>query len=106
MEEDDARPASRLNLELGTKSVQRGTPLQVRGHIRAGGKDCAYARIDIALRTAMGELIPVGSVAANADGEFDAEVTVAPHVPLGDYRVHASSPGTTMCAPSSHRSTP
>ena len=89
--------------ELGGE-VKRGAPLKVAGQVEADGSGCSFARVDVALRSSAGGLLPLGAVATDAAGRFAGSVTVALTVPVGDYDVVVSTPGDSRCGPGSSAS--
>jgi hypothetical protein len=101
----DQRPVPEFALgELGGE-VRRGAPLKVSGRVEADGSGCSFARVDVALRTSAGQLLPLGALATDNSGRFAGSVTVALSVPVGDYDVVVSTPGDSRCGPGSSTDT-
>jgi hypothetical protein len=101
----DSRPAPAFALSEPGGDVRRGAPLQVAGRVEADGSGCSFARIDVALRSADGRLLPLGALATDDAGRFAGSVTVALTVPVGDYDVVVSTPGDSRCGPGSSAAT-
>lgn len=100
----DSRPEPAFVLkELGGE-VKRGAPLKVAGQVEADGSGCSFARVDVALRSTAGGLLPLGALATDDAGRFAGSVTVALTVPVGDYDVVVSTPGDSRCGPGSSAS--
>jgi hypothetical protein len=90
-----------LALNAPGGAVRRGALLQVAGrYATREGAPCAGARVDIALAPPAGERVPLGSLPTASDGAFAGSVTVRFDMPVGEYRIVASSPGTAECAAS------
>ena len=81
--------------------MKRGAPLKVVGQVEADGSGCSFARVDVALRSSEGRLLPLGAVATDESGRFAGSVTVSLSVPVGDYDVVVSTPGDSRCGPGS-----
>ncbi len=98
----DSRPAASLAVTVEAHDVQRGEPLKVTGRVQADGEACERARVDVALRSQGGSLIPIGSLAADGSGRFAGSVVVPlGRVEVGDYDVVVSTPGDAHCGPGS-----
>lgn len=101
-ETSDPRPAAELTVDSRARDVMRGEPLELRGRVAAGGEPCARARVDVTLRAASGGDIPIGSLAADADGRFSGSVVVPlAQLAVGDYELTVSTPGDARCGPGS-----
>ncbi len=97
----DSRPAPAFELKELGGDVKRGAPLKVVGHVEADGSGCSFARVDVALRSSEGRLLPLGALATDDAGRFAGSVTVALSVPVGDYDIVVSTPGDSRCGPGS-----
>jgi hypothetical protein len=89
-------------IELGTPSgdVRRGGRIHVRGNVAADGEACPSARVDLALRSRDGQSFVLGSLPTDAEGRFDAELTIPLELEVGDYSLAASTPGAGECGAS------
>jgi transglutaminase-like putative cysteine protease len=93
----DPRPASTVAVAITDTVVHRGSPLHVRGTVRADGEACAHVTVELSLRDPQsGKNVRVGTLATRDDGAFEGAV-VATGMPLGDYELHAETPGDTRC---------
>src|SRR5690606_39128426 len=75
---------SHATLDLGHQAIRRGHPLRVMGRLEAGGVACAFGRVDFALRTDQGRVIPLGSLPTDERGAYAGEVVVPADVPVGE----------------------
>lgn len=91
-------PAS-LRATVGAARVKRGHVVQVRGEFRSDSGPCPHARVDVQLAVLGRKPLHVQSLATDADGRFDHGVTIPMDMPVGEYRVVLSSPGSVVCAP-------
>ncbi len=97
---DDGRPGAEIALELGAAEARRGAVVRVKGSVQADGDPCSFARVDVALRTKGGDGILLGAVPTDADGRYDATLTIPLYLEVGDYSVSASTPGAGRCGAS------
>ena len=74
--------------------------IRVNGTVRADGDPCAFARVDVALTSKRGDSVLLGAVPTDAEGRFDATLTVPLHLEVGDYSVSATTPGAGRCSAS------
>ncbi|MBK8996878.1 MAG: transglutaminase domain-containing protein [Myxococcales bacterium] len=93
----DDRPASKLGVVLKNGSVKRGEPLAVAGRVESDGDGCRGVRVDFALRSESGKLIPIQSLSAGDDGKYDGAIVVPPNLEVGDYELVVSTPGDARC---------
>ncbi len=100
-----ATPRGPAQMSLGPveHAVRRGEPLHLEGSLEQHGRPCAGARVDVALRRAGADPIPLGSLPTGADGRFAGAVTVRLDLEVGEYDVVASTPGTLTCGPAEAR---
>jgi hypothetical protein len=77
--------------------VRRGDPLAVKGKVESDSKGCEGVRVDFALRTASGRVIPIQSLSTGANGSYDGAIVVPPGVDVGDYELLVSTPGDSRC---------
>lgn len=96
---DPAQPSAQIRLALPRPETRRGEALAVSGSVLTpDGEPCAYVRVDLALRTAQGTLIPMQPLPTRADGSFDGHVVVPIQgVDVGEYDVVATTPGNAHC---------
>jgi hypothetical protein len=96
----DERPRAAIVLELGSREARRGEPLAVSGTVTARGEQCGHVRVDLALRTEHGSVIPLQPLPTEADGSFSGRVVLPMQgVDIGEYDVIASTPGNARCGP-------
>jgi hypothetical protein len=97
----DLRPASDVTLGLREPRAVRGARLPVFGVIEAAGDRCSLARVDLHLRpkasSGRTEAIALGALVTGEDGRYDGQVAVPYGIPVGDYDVVASTPGSYRC---------
>lgn len=93
----DDRPASKVAVVLKHGSVKRGEPLSVAGRVQSDGDGCRGVRVDFALRSESGKLIPIQSLSAGDDGKYDGAIVVPPNLEVGDYELVVSTPGDARC---------
>jgi len=79
-----------IALSLDRAQTRRGRPLQVSGVVRREGGVCASARVDLAWVQEGGAMTSLGSVATDAEGRFEGQVSVPPGTPPGDGVVRAT----------------
>ncbi|MBK7581270.1 MAG: transglutaminase domain-containing protein [Myxococcales bacterium] len=93
----DERPASKLGVNVKSGQVRRGEPLAVVGRVEADGEGCRGVRVDFALRSDSGKLIPIQSLSAGEDGKYDGAIVVPPNLEVGEYELVVSTPGDARC---------
>jgi hypothetical protein len=91
---------SEVSLDLGHQAIRRGHPLRVLGHLKGPGSQCGFGRVDFALRTTEGRIIPLGSLPTDAQGAYAGEVVIPLEVPVGEHHIQVTSPGAPGCGPS------
>jgi transglutaminase-like putative cysteine protease len=95
--DDDHRATSAVAITLGDAVIHRGVPLHLRGSVRADGEPCAHVAVELSLLSPSSDRsIPLGTLATGDDGTFEGAVVPA-GVPLGDYELHAETPGDARC---------
>jgi hypothetical protein len=97
---DDERPAAEIALDLDATEARRGMVVRVKGTVRADSDPCPFARVDVALTSKRGDSVLLGAVPTDAEGHFDATLTVPLHLEVGDYSVSATTPGAGRCSAS------
>ena len=90
---------AKIELSLERDDVRRGMPLRVTGRVSNGAGACAQARVDLSVNGPNGEIL-IGSLPTDADGRYDSRVTIPFDIDVGDYTIHASTPGTASCGAS------
>jgi len=95
--EDDSRPSAHVEARLGSAQVRRGEPISVAGRVDADGDGCRGVRVDFALRSESGRLVPIQSLSAGDDGRFDGAIVVPPNLEVGEYDLVVSTPGDARC---------
>jgi hypothetical protein len=98
--EDDERPRANIVLQVGSTATPRGASIQISGVVEAEGEPCAYARVDVSLRSGVGQETWLGAFPTDAGGRVDGRVTVPFDIDVGDYKVIARTPGTGRCGAS------
>lgn len=93
----DERPPAKLGVSLQSGSVKRGDPLAVSGRVEADGDGCRGVRVDFALRTESGKLIPIQSLSAGEDGKYQGAIVIPPNLEVGEYELVVSTPGDARC---------
>lgn len=98
----DTRPPSVVTLDRDVlhKDVLRGAALEVSGTVRAEALPCSFNRVDISLEGTDKKLYPIGALPTLEGGRFSGKLTVPSSVPVGDYRIVATSPGGGACGKS------
>lgn len=71
-----------VKLTLASGEAKRGALIGVRGSASRKGDPCRLARVDLFLTSPSGAR-PLGSVATDASGRFDGQVTLPSDVPTG-----------------------
>jgi transglutaminase-like putative cysteine protease len=104
--EHDDRPASTITLSVTSSDVRRGTPLQVRGGVRADGDPCPHLSVELWLREGRGpgRALPagmrtglLGTLATDDAGDFSGSIVVPGATPIGEYDVVARTAGDARC---------
>lgn len=80
--------------------VQRGQSLGVSGRVESVEGDCGSVQVDLLLVRGTSR-VSIGSTATDRDGRFATRVTVPAGIPVGDYHLELSSPGSKRCPPAS-----
>jgi hypothetical protein len=93
---DPTLPASRVELELGDKSVRRGQNLRVFGKV-TGAQTCRNVRVDVVLKPEDTTARVIGSLSTDDEGGYDGVVVVPRDLPTGDYSVVVSTRGDRRC---------
>jgi hypothetical protein len=101
--QDDSRPESLLSLKVDASDVRRGEPLVVSGRVSADGEGCPRVRVDFALKSGAGTVMPIQSLSADGEGRYSGAIVVPLGVDVGDYEVLVSTPGGERCGPGSPR---
>ena len=98
---DDGRPRSEIELTLANAEARRGTVVHIKGSVHADDEPCSFARVDVALQNGTsGESVLLGAVPTDAEGRYDATLTIPLYLEVGDYAVTASTPGAGRCGAS------
>lgn len=84
-------------LTLERERTLRGRPLRVSGSVRRENGVCASARVDLSWVRTGGAQTALGSVATDAEGRFEGQVSVPPGTAPGEGVVRATLGGP--CAP-------
>jgi transglutaminase-like putative cysteine protease len=97
VQDDGRRPRAALALEVESRDIRRGDPLQVSGQVSADGEPCARVRVDFELVASDGRKIPIQSLSADERGRYKGAVIVPLGVDVGDYELSVSTPGDARC---------
>ena len=76
--------------------VFRGLALKLSGRVRAEGRGCEGARVDVVIRVAEEERV-VGALSTDARGVYDGSVVIPPSVPTGDHELYVRTLGAGHC---------
>jgi hypothetical protein len=76
--------------------VFRGLALKLSGRVRAEGRGCERARVDVVIRVAEEERV-VGALATDDRGVYDGSVVIPPSVPTGDHELYVRTLGAGHC---------
>lgn len=92
-----ARGHSRITAALSTPAdLLRGQALGVSGRIESADGHCGGVRLDFAL-VQQSRRFPVGTTMADSGGQFSASMLVPGNMPVGNYELSISSPGSKDC---------
>ena len=86
-------PQGSVALNAGAARAERGKGLFVSGQVSQGRQACSTARIDVVLGGAKGELIPLGTLVSDEQGQFRGHLVIPWNAPLGHHTVMASAAG-------------
>lgn len=76
--------------------VFRGLALKLSGRVRAEGRGCERARVDVVIRVAEEERV-VGALSTDERGVYDGSVVIPPSVPTGDHELYVRTLGAGHC---------
>ncbi|HEV8551457.1 MAG TPA: transglutaminase domain-containing protein [Polyangiaceae bacterium] len=91
---------AKVEVTVTDAETRRGARLHVKGAVVADGDACPSARVDLALRAGGGNAYSLGSLPTDAQGHFEAELTVPLGLEVGDYSLVATTPGAGACGAS------
>ncbi len=92
----DTRPPTDVTLEVLDSDARRGGAFHVRGALTADGDPCADTPVTITL-ISNSTAFPIGSVATDEHGRYDASITLNMSLAVGEYDVRAFTLGNTRC---------
>jgi hypothetical protein len=96
--ERDDRPSSTLSIAVGDAEALRGTPVRLRGAVRADGEACGHVAVEFSLRDVKTQKqLALGTLATGDDGTFSGGLVLPASIPLGDYDVIAETAGDVRC---------
>jgi hypothetical protein len=84
-------------LRSNATTAERGKGLFVSGTALIGGATCRGARVDVALSSADGARLPLGTLVSDAEGQFQGHLVVPWSAALGKHSLLADVSGT--CGP-------
>jgi hypothetical protein len=92
----DTRPRTDVTLEVLDADARRGGAFHVRGALTADGEPCAATPVSISL-VSNGVGVPIGTLATDEHGRYDASITLLMSLAVGDYDVAAFTSGSARC---------
>lgn len=97
--EKDDRPPSTITVTVTDPDAHRGSPLHVRGDVKADGERCGHVVVELYLRDARDprRLLLLGTAATAPDGGYVAAIVIPGSTPLGDYDLVARTQGDAHC---------
>jgi transglutaminase-like putative cysteine protease len=96
----DDRPLSKIVVNGSEREVFRNQALHLKGHVEADSERCGNVRVDVLLLLSnTTREIQLGSLATNAQGDFDGAVVVPFTISVGQYNLVLATPGTDRCGP-------
>jgi hypothetical protein len=96
----DTRAPTTISLTLLEPDARRGAAFHVRGKLVSDGDPCPDTPVVIALYSRAG-VTPIGTVATDEKGAFDASITLLTTITPGEYDVRAYTQGSSRCGPGS-----
>jgi hypothetical protein len=84
---------SHVSFARGPKNAERGKALFVAGLVTAGGRSCADMSVEIELSDAKGNLMPLGTLISDPNGNFAGRLTVPWNAGLGEHTLRARALG-------------
>lgn len=92
----DTRAPTAVSLSVLDADTHRGSAFHVRGKLVSDGDACADTPVVIVLISST-VVMPIGTVATDDKGAFDAAITLQNDVAVGEYDVRAYTQGNTRC---------
>jgi hypothetical protein len=94
---DEDKAQSEVSVSSDDHELRRGARFHVSGVARTEQGQCAFSRVDIALRDKAGAQHWLGALATDQAGKYDGRVALPFELEVGDYSVIASTPASAQC---------
>ncbi len=95
---DEDKAQSEVLVSSDDHELRRGARYHVSGVARTEQGQCAFSRVDIALRDKAGAQHWLGALATDQAGKYDGRVALPFDLEVGDYTVIASTPASARCS--------
>jgi hypothetical protein len=101
---EDDEPVQRkssalVSVTLAVSRATRGARVRIEGQVHTAEAACDLTRVDVRLASDGGQSYALGTLVTNERGQYGGEVMVPTNVPVGDYEVVATTPGSQSCGP-------
>ncbi len=87
---------SHVSFARGPKNAERGKALFVSGLISSGRRSCADMSVEVELSDAKGNLIPLGTLISDSNGNFAGRLIVPWNAGLGEHTLRARALGACV----------
>ncbi len=94
----DTRTPTTVSLTVLDADTHRGSAFHVRGKLVSDGDACAATAVVVVLISST-TVVPIGTIATDDQGGFDASITLQSSLAVGEYDVRAYTQGNTRCGP-------
>lgn len=94
----DMRAPTTVTLEVLDADTHRGSAFHVRGRLVSDGDACTDTAVVVVLISS-NAVVPIGTIATDDKGAFDASITLQSTLAVGEYDVRAYTQGNTHCGP-------
>ncbi len=94
----DTRSPTIVSLTVLDADTHRGSAFHVRGKLTADGDACTDTAVVVVLISST-TVVPIGTIATDDKGAFDASITLQSSLAVGEYDVRAYTQGNTKCGP-------
>jgi hypothetical protein len=91
--EEEPLVISHVSLARGPKNAERGKALFVSGLVTAGGRSCPDMSVEVELSDAKGNLMPLGTLISDPNGNFAGRLIVPWNAGLGEHTLRARALG-------------
>jgi hypothetical protein len=87
-----------VSIEVAQSDALRGSPVRMRGAVRAEDEPCPHLAVEVWLREVKTQKkLFLGTLATGDDGMFSGGIVLPAATPLGDYDVVAETAGDIRC---------